>query len=58
MSPIRDEELIRDPVIRRAVETRRAAEPPDARLHRWPIGWLLVGIAIGVLLIVVMGLMR
>ena len=63
MSPMRDEELIRDPAIRRAVETRRvetrrAAAPSSTRSHHWPIGWLLVGIAIGVLLIVVIGLMR
>ena len=59
MSPMRDEDLIRDPAIRRAVEERRAAEPVvQTQSRRWPLGWLLAGFAIGMLLIVLIGLIR
>jgi hypothetical protein len=55
---MRDEDLIRDPAIRWAVEARRAAEPVRTRSRRWSIGWLLVGFAIGMLLIVLTGLVH
>jgi hypothetical protein len=58
MSPKRDEDLIRDPAIRWAVEARRAPEPVQTHQRHWPIGWLFVGLAIGMLLIVLIGLVR
>ena len=58
-SPLRDEELIRDPAIHRAVEVHRAASSTPARVQsrRWPRRWLLVA-AMGVLLIAIVGLIR
>ena len=59
MSPMRDEDLIRDPAIRQAVEARRAAESVvETQSRHWPIGWLLAGFAICMLLIVLIGLIR
>jgi hypothetical protein len=58
MDPTRDEDLISNPAIRLAVEVRRAAEPDQTPARRWPIGWLLAGFAIGMLLIGLIGLIR
>ena len=59
MNPTSDEDLIRDPAIRQAVEVRRAAESVvETQSRRWPIGWLIAGFAIGMLLIVLIGLIR
>ncbi len=57
---MRDEDLIRDPAIRQAVEARRAAlsQPASARSRRWPIGWLVIAIAIGVMVIVLISLIH
>ena len=53
MSSMRDEDLISDPAIRQAVEERRAADPVvQTQSRRWPIGWLLAGFVIVMLLIV------
>jgi len=59
MSPMRDDELIGNPTIRRAVEAHRAAlsQPAPARSRHWPVGWLMGGV-IGMLLIVLIGLIR
>jgi hypothetical protein len=64
MSPLRDEELLRDPTIRRAVELRRAearraaaSAPVQTRSRRWQIRWLVI-ITIGVLLVAIAGLIR
>lgn len=58
MSPLRDEDLIRDPAIRWAVEARRAAESSQIRSRRWPSRWLISAVVIGVLVIVLVGLLR
>jgi hypothetical protein len=59
MSPLRDEELIRDPDIRRAVEMHHgaASTPTQVRSRRWPIRWLMVA-TIGMLVIVIIGIIR
>ena len=60
MSPFRDDELIGNLALRRAVEAHRAAlsQPALARSRHWPMGWLIGGVAIGTLLIVLLGLVR
>jgi hypothetical protein len=58
MGPLRDEDLISDPVIRQAVEARRAAGPAPSQPHHWPIGWLISAVAIGVVVILLIGLLH
>ena len=59
MSSLRDEDLMRDPMIRRAVEMRRAATKPNgARSRHWPIGWLILAVVSGVVVIVLIGLIH
>jgi hypothetical protein len=58
MDPLRDEDLIRDPAIRRAVAAHRATQSSITRSHHWPIGWLIIVIVVGVLSIVLIGLLR
>jgi hypothetical protein len=57
---MRDEELIRDPAIRRAVAAHHAAtsQPTPIRSRRWPTGWLILIVVIGVLAIVLIGWLR
>ena len=60
MSPFRDDELIGNSALRRVVEAHRAAlsQPAPVRArHQW-IGWLIGGVAIGMLLIALIGLIR
>ncbi len=58
MSPMRDEDLLRDPAIRRAVAARRAAEPVSTQSYRWLIGWLVIAAVSGVLLILLINSIR
>ena len=59
MTPTSDEDLIRDPAIRQAVEARRATEPARTQSRRWRIGWLILAAhAIGMALIVLIGLIQ
>ena len=60
MSSMRDEDLIRDPEIRQAVEAWRAnrSQPAAARSRHWPIGWLISALAIGGLAIVLISLIH
>ena len=60
MSSLRDENLIRDPMIRRAVAVRRRAalETDRAQSRHWPIGWLIIVVVSGVVLIVLIGLIQ
>ncbi len=58
MSPLFDEDLLRDPEIHRAVEAWRAAESPHPRSRQWPIGWLITAVMIGGLVIALIGLIR
>ncbi len=58
MRPLFDEDLLRDPEIRRAVEARRAAESPHPRSRQPPMGWLITAVMIGGLVIVLVGLLR
>jgi hypothetical protein len=55
MKPFRDDELINHPALRYAIEAHRAAAPVQARSRHWPIGWLLIVVVIGVMLIVLIG---
>jgi len=57
MSSLCDEDLMRDPLIRRAVAAQRAAtEPNRARSRHWPIGWLIIAVVSGGVVIVLIGL--
>jgi hypothetical protein len=57
MNPLRDEDLFNNRAFHQAVRTHRATltGAPSTRSRRWPIGWLISAIVIGVLLIVLIG---
>jgi hypothetical protein len=55
MKPFRDDELINHPALRSAIEAHRVAGPVHLRSRHWPIGWLLIVVVIGVMLIVLIG---
>jgi hypothetical protein len=60
MCPIHDDELINHPALRSAMAAQRAkdAEPLRTRSRHWLIGWLIIVVAIGVPLIVLIGLIH
>ncbi len=58
MSPMRDEDLLRDPAIRQAVAAQHAAELATTQSYRWLIGWLVIAAMIGVLLILLISSIR
>ncbi len=55
---MRDDNLLRDPEIRRAVAAYRDPESPLTRSRHWPIEWLIGAIVIGILLIVLVSLIQ
>ncbi len=58
MSPMRDEDLLRDPAIRQAVAAQHAAELTTTRSRRWLIGWLVIAVIVAVLLILLISSIR
>jgi hypothetical protein len=58
MNSMRDEDLMRDPAIRQAVEAQRTAKTVPTRSHHRLIGWLVICAVIGVLLILLISLNR